>query len=53
LPWPEAGHADLRGDLLQLSIDARIDIGGGNGEAVGALQALVQRLDSLHFSAFI
>src|SRR5205823_1470005 len=48
LAGPEAGHADLRGDALQLAIDSGVDVLPGNRDPVGALEALVQRLDSLH-----
>ena len=48
LAGAEAGHAHLRRDRLQLLVDERVDLLGGNGDPVGALQALVQRLDSLH-----
>ena len=48
LAGAEAGHAHLRRDRLQLLVDAGVDVLGGNGDPVGALQALVQRLDSLH-----
>ena len=48
LAGAEAGHAHLRRDRLQLLVDERVDVLGGDGDPVGALQALVQRLDSLH-----
>src|SRR3546814_10275914 len=38
----------LRGNALDLGIDTLVDVLGGDGQRVGALQALVQRLDSLH-----
>src|SRR3569623_753619 len=48
LAGAEAGHAHLRRDLLQLGIDALVDILGGDLQRVATLQAFVQRLDSLH-----
>src|SRR3546814_2478168 len=48
LAGTEAGHAHLRGNALDLGIDTLVDVLGGDGQRVGALQALVQRLDSLH-----
>ncbi|MEO8527204.1 MAG: hypothetical protein ABI460_20910, partial [Caldimonas sp.] len=50
LAGAEARHADLRRNALQLGIDLGIDILGRDLQRVGALQALVQRLDSLHFN---
>ncbi len=44
----EARHAHLRRDALHLGVDLGVDFLGGDLERVGALQALVQRLDSLH-----
>ncbi|MDQ0837706.1 hypothetical protein QFZ54_001490 [Sphingomonas faeni] len=44
----EARHLHLRREALQFDIDLGIDILRGDGERVGALEALVQRLDSLH-----
>src|SRR3546814_6039812 len=35
----------LRGNALDLGIDTLVDVLGGDGQRVGALQALVQRLD--------
>ena len=48
LAGAEAGHPHLRRDRLQFLVDARVDVLGGNGDPIGALEALVQRLDSLH-----
>jgi hypothetical protein len=48
LAGAEARHADSRGGLLDLGFDLGSDILGGDLERVSALQALVQRLDSLH-----
>ena len=48
LAGAEAGHADLRGDLLHLAVDAGLDLAGRNGDGVGALQAFVQRFGALH-----
>src|SRR3546814_18402529 len=47
LAGTEAGHAHLRGNALDLGIDTLVDVLGGDGQRVGALKALVQRLDSL------
>ncbi len=48
LAGPETGHAHLRGNFLHLGIDPRLDILGGNGHAVSALEAFVGGLDDLH-----
>ena len=44
----EAGHPHLRGDFLHLRIDARFDIAGRNGKAVGSLQPFILRFLRLH-----
>ena len=48
----EAGHAHLRGDLLHLGIDARIDILCRDGDGVATLEAFIERFDDLHCQAF-
>ena len=48
LAGAETGHAHLRRDLLHLRIDPGVQILGGDGDGIGPLQALVQRLDNLH-----
>ncbi|PAV93180.1 hypothetical protein WR25_18018 [Diploscapter pachys] len=48
LAGTEAGHLHLRRDALHFGIDLGIDVLRRDGQRVGALQALVQRLDSLH-----
>ena len=54
LAGSKAGHAHLRRDALDLGVDALVDVLGGDRQGVGALQAFVQRLDSLHsIRAFI
>ena len=45
----EARHLDRRRNPLQFGINARIDILRADFQGVGALQAFVQRFDSLHF----
>src|SRR5690349_20347090 len=47
LAGAEAGHANLRRDALHFLLDPRLDVGGGDGQHEGALQALVLSLDSL------
>jgi hypothetical protein len=49
LAGTETGHTDLRRDVRDFAVHAGVDVLGGNGEGVGALQAFVQCLDSLHF----
>ena len=48
LAGAEAGHAHLRRDLLDFALDKRGDIIRGDGQGVGALQALVAGFDDLH-----
>ena len=48
LAGAEAGHANLRSDLLDLTLDMRGDIVCGDGQGIGALQALVAGFDDLH-----
>jgi hypothetical protein len=45
----EAGHAHLRGDLLDLGVDLRVEILGRDGQRVAALEAFVGGFDDLHF----
>ena len=44
----EAGHAHLRGNLLDLGIDLRGDFACGDGDQIGALEAFVDGLLGLH-----
>jgi hypothetical protein len=48
LAGTEAGHAHLRGDLLDFTFHARGDVRCRDGHGVGALQALVAGFDDLH-----
>ena len=48
LAGAEAGHAHLRRNRQHFLLNAGVDILRRDGHGVGALQALVQRLDSLH-----
>ena len=52
LAGAEAGHADLRGDLLDLAPDTRIDVLGGDRQRVGALEAFIGRLGNLHGNGY-
>ncbi len=51
LAGAEPGHPHLRRNPLHLTIDTGIDVPCGDGDLVSAPEALVQRLDSLHFEA--
>ncbi len=53
LAGAEAGHAYLRRDLLHLGGDPVIDVLGGNGQGIGALEAFIDGFDDLHFFAFL
>ena len=48
LAGAEAGHLDLRRHALDLAVDPRVDVLGGDGQRVGPLEARVFRLDGLH-----
>ncbi len=48
LAGAEAWHADLRRDRRHFFFNAGVDVLRRDGHGVGALQAFVQRLDSLH-----
>ncbi len=48
LAGAEAGHPNLRCDRRHFLFHAGVDVLRRDGHGVGALQALVQRLDSLH-----
>ena len=52
LAGAEAGHPHRRRDALDLGVDLGVYVLGSDGERVGALEALVERLDSLHGPAF-
>ena len=43
----------MREKQLRPALQPKVDLGGRDGQLVGALQALVQRLDSLHDKAFV
>ncbi len=44
----EAGHPHLRGHLLDLGVDLRGEIGGGDRDEIGALEPFVDGLLGLH-----
>ena len=48
LAGAEAGHAHLRRNLFHFAVDPRLDVGNGDGYAIGPLQAFILGFLGLH-----